>query len=138
METDGNQRGGTLAQESFARARCHAAGDRSGSGSGCGWGCGRFFRQFVTGDLFPSELIERFVGVETLDHVITIAPRPRTMLVVFESLGLGVADHVEPMLGLAFAVSWVGQPAIDQSFVRIGATVRFKIGNVLGLRRQAE
>ena len=75
--------------------------------------------QFIAGQLLADEAVERFVGVETADHVIAIAPGIRLVAVALVAVGLGVAHQVEPVPTPFFAVVRGVQQAVDQALVGI-------------------
>ena len=81
--------------------------------------------QLVAGQLLVHELIERLVGVERANHVVAILEGPGADRVLrCAAFAVGVAGHVEPMPGPAFAVVRRREQPIDQFFVGVGATGR--------------
>ena len=62
------------------------------------------FGQLIAGDLLEDKAFKWFVGIEGPDHVIAIAPCERFGGVALISVGLGVADEVEPVSQLTFAL----------------------------------
>ena len=60
----------------------------------------------ITGDLLANELIVRFVFVERADHVVAIHPGVLAIQIAFAAIGLGPADHVEPVLRPTLAEVW--------------------------------
>ncbi len=61
-------------------------------------------RQLVAGKLLQKKAVVRLVVVERLDDVIAVAPHARLGRVALIAGGLGIAHHVEPVPGPAFAV----------------------------------
>lgn len=58
----------------------------------------------VARELFAEELVDWLVGVEGVDDVVAVTPGVAVGDVFVESVGIGVADHVEPVSSPAFAV----------------------------------
>ncbi len=80
----------------------------------------------IAGQLLLNELIEWFVLVERLDHVITILVRIETDPVAGIAVGVGVAGHVEPVAAPALAVARGVEQAVQQAFVGIGGRISQK------------
>ena len=59
----------------------------------------------VPGQLFPDELIVRFIFIEAPDDIIAIGPGIRPRVVHLEPVGFGEPDHVQPVPGPALAVA---------------------------------
>jgi hypothetical protein len=83
---------------------------------------------FVAGELLFDERVVRLVVIEAPDHVIAITPRIGTVRIVFITVGLREAHHVQPMAAPLFAIVGRGEQAIDHLFPRIG---RFVIHEVI-------
>jgi hypothetical protein len=60
--------------------------------------CGRLGEQ-IPRELFPRKLVEPFVRVERVDHIIPIRPRIRAWLVCFKTIALGKPYHIQPVPG---------------------------------------
>ncbi len=78
-------------------------------------------KHLVAGDLLLDEAIVGLVVIEGADHVIAIAPGVRPVLIEFEAIGVGVANHVQPLRGPALAIMRRREQAIDYFFIRVGA-----------------
>ena len=59
--------------------------------------------QCITGELLTDELIERLVGVESLNDVIAIRPGIVTGAIGFKAIRLGKADDIKPVARPFFA-----------------------------------
>ena len=79
-------------------------------------------RQQVAGELLDRELVERLVGVERPDDVVAVGP-DRARRVVGVAGRVGVAGQVEPHPAPVLAVGGLGEQAIDEPFVGVGARV---------------
>ena len=65
---------------------------------------------------------ERLIGtvfIESADDVVAVRPGVGALGVDFEAVGVGVANEIEPVLGLAFAVAGTGQQLVDQTGDRL-------------------
>ena len=102
---------------------------------GCQLGIVR--RDFVAGDLLGEKLVERFVAVQRVDHVVAEAPGFRKTAVILEALGLGEAHHVEPVAREMLAVVRTREQAIDDALVSVGRFVGEEGHRFLRCRRQA-
>ena len=80
-------------------------------------------RQLVAGDLLNDEPVIRLVRVETLDDVVAVAPGLRPFGVQFESVALGEADHIEPVLRLPLPEVRRGEQPVHQLLVGVGCGV---------------
>ena len=94
-------------------------------------------RDLVAGDLLGQEAVERLVAVQGVDHVVAEPPGVGNVAVVLVALGLGEADHVEPVLRPALAVARAGQQPVDEPLERVGRLVSLELLDLLGRRRQA-
>ncbi len=63
----------------------------------------------IGGDLLLNEFVVGLVLVESADHVIAISPGVLIIQVAFESGGIGVPDHIQPVPAPAFAILRRGQ-----------------------------
>ena len=88
------------------------------------WHSGSPGRDLVAGDLLDHEAVERLVAVQRVDHVVAIPPGVGDVAVVLVALGLGEADHVEPVLRPALAVTGAGEQPVDHALVGVRATCR--------------
>ena len=73
--------------------------------------------------LLPHELVEGFVVVEGLDHVVPVAPGVREVDVGFEPSRVGVAHRVQPVAPPALAVALRVQKPIDCILERLGRRI---------------
>ena len=96
--------------------------------------------QFIAGNLLAHKLVVRLVGIEGAHHVISIAPRVRSRVVIGKARRIRIAHHVQPMPRHLLAVMRTGQQPIDQrrpSGIRILLPRRRKLECLLRGRRQA-
>ena len=77
-------------------------------------------RQFVAGDLFQQETIERLVGLETADDVIAVPPGMRPVAIVLVPVAFTKPRDVQPVTAPTLAVLRRCQKAFD---VRVGGFV---------------
>ena len=94
--------------------------------------------QRVAGQLLANELVVRQVVGERAEHVVAEPPRVRPVAVGLETVGLGEADHVEPMPAPPLAVARIRQHPIDQVLERVCARIGDEGGDLFGQRRHAE
>src|SRR5207253_10061562 len=73
--------------------------------------------------------------VEGANHVVAIAPRVWTVVVVLESARVGVARHIEPVSAPPLSVVRRGQQRIDQSLPRARSGVSEERCGLGGSRR---
>ena len=95
-------------------------------------------RQLITGELFADERVERLVIVESTHHVIPIVILCRAELIPFESVRIGVPHDIEPVASPAHTILRVGEPPVNELFVRIGRWVIDKSIDFLRRRRKAD
>src|SRR5262249_23254155 len=76
-------------------------------------------RQQIAGNLLNQEAIIRFVFIETSYHVVAIAPSMRSFAVGFVTVGLGITNHIEPVLRPALAILRASEQALHQPLVGI-------------------
>ena len=105
-------------------------------------GCGVLARaiagQLVAGQLFADDLVERPIGIERPDDIVTITIGQWAVGVGAEiSVGIGVSRCIQPVLAPALAVAWRGQQAVDEPFVGAGIGIADECGDLLGPGRQA-
>ena len=96
--------------------------------------------EFITGDLLAHKLVVWLVGIKRAHHVISIAPRVRSRVVVGKARRIRIAHHIQPMPRHLLAVMRTSQQPIDQrrpSRVRILLPRRDKFKCLLRSRRQA-
>ena len=79
--------------------------------------------EFVAGELFGEKLVVGLVVVEGGDDVVAVAPGVRAVGVLTVSVGLGVADEVEPVAAPALAVGGAFEQAVDEALVGVGRLV---------------
>jgi hypothetical protein len=89
--------------------------------------------EFVAGDLFVDELVVRLVLIETADDVVAIAPGVGALEVVRVAARVGVADDVEPVAAVAFAVAGRGQETVDEFVPGLGGFVGEESVDLLGV-----
>ena len=70
--------------------------------------------QHIPGQLHPGKLVIGQVIVESLDHPVPVGPGVAPGLVVFKTVALTVARHVQPVSRPTFSVMRGGQQAVDQ------------------------
>ena len=97
---------------------------------------GAFGPELVTGDLFLHEAVIGLVGVESVDHVVAVAPGVRARLVGFEALALGIARQVEPVPRPPFAVARRSEQAVHELGEGVGGIVPHERIDFLGRGRQ--
>ena len=90
----------------------------------------------VTGNLFPDELVKRFVLVEGANDVIAVGPNAAE-IVEMKSVRIAIAGHVEPVVSTVLPVAWTCQQAVHDFFISIGRCVRHKFFNFFRRRRQS-
>ena len=69
----------------------------------------------VAGELFAGELVEGFVLIEGVNHVVAVG-EDALILVAMEADGVGEAGDVEPPDGHALAEVWGGEEVVDLRF----------------------
>ena len=74
----------------------------------------RGLRQQITGDLLDGELIKGHVVIDRADDPVAVAPRIRPSAILFITIAVRVARHVQPVAAPAFAVAFGGQQAVDE------------------------
>ena len=77
----------------------------------------------VAGELLLHELIVRLVVIERANHVIAIAPCVPVDQVLVETVGIGIAGHIEPVPRPALSIMRRGQQAVYHLCKRIGTVV---------------
>ncbi len=90
----------------------------------------------VTGKLLDHEFVVGLIGIECVDHPITVVPRMGTLAVGLEPVRFTKANQVQPMHGQPFAIAWTGQDFFHQLFPGIGPLVVNERLHLLGIRRQ--
>src|SRR5262249_60051551 len=68
----------------------------------------------VAGNLVQDELIVRQVPIKAANHVVPVAPRVGTLIIVRVAAGVGVSHYVEPMTRPALAVARRGEQPVYQ------------------------
>ena len=94
----------------------------------------------VAGDLLADELIVALIRIEGTHHVIPITPGVPSLVIIGEAGGIGVAGHVEPVLGHALSVVRGRQESVDQGGEGLGLGPRVfdESRYFFRLRRQAK
>ena len=92
-------------------------------------------RQQVARQLFARELIERFVPIESFDHVVAIGPDVARIIGMITD-GVSEAHHVEPANCHALTKLRRGDQLFDQTRNRIRRFIPRECLNVFWLRRQ--
>ena len=72
--------------------------------------------QFVSCQLFDQELVIRFVLIECPDNVIAIAPGVGAFVVIGHAAGIGISNHIQPVLSPALSIMRACQKVFDQPF----------------------
>ena len=80
---------------------------------GRGHGLGGRHGHFITRKLLDDELVERFVGVQRVDHVIAIPPDERLLRIALVAVAVRVAHDIQPVPGPALTISRSRQKFID-------------------------
>ena len=93
-------------------------------------------RQQVAGDLLPHKLIVGKISVERLEHPIAVAPSIGDRQIEFVAPRFGIAHHIEPMAGEAFAVVGRGEELVDIFFKRQRIGIGDDPSEILGRRWQ--
>src|SRR5438067_8225287 len=81
--------------------------------------------KLITGDLVDNKLIVRHVAVQRVDYPVAVKPNA-ARLVLFETVGIGIARGVQPLPRPTLAVMRRGQEAFNLLLVSIGATICHK------------
>ena len=79
-------------------------------------------RQEVAGELPGDEVIEREVVIEGADDPVAVGENAAPVVEV-ESVGVAVADGVEPVTGLMFAIGGRGEEGVDVLGVSLGRLI---------------
>ena len=96
--------------------------------------------QFIAGNLLAHKLVVRLVCIEGAHHIIAIAPRVRSRVVVGKARRIRVAHHIQPMPRHLLAVMRTSQQPSDQrrpSGIRILLPRRDKFECLLRRWRQS-
>ena len=78
---------------------------KAGGGPAFGLRDGVFVRQQIPAQLFQHEPVERFVGRERANHVVAVAKGIGVGEILVETIGVGIADDVQPVTTPPFGVS---------------------------------
>ena len=93
-------------------------------------------RKFISGQLFPNELVIGLIAVEGANDVVAVPPGVRFSLVGLVTVGLSEAHQIKPMTSPLLAVMRGLQQAIDQVFPSL---CRWVVNEGLdGLRRRRQ
>ena len=91
--------------------------------------------QFITGKLLNHELVIGLVVVEGLDHIVAVPPGVWLVAVSFKTVGVGIANQIEPVPGPLLAIVRRGKQPVDYPFPSSGRGVCEKFCQVLLRRR---
>ena len=69
--------------------------------------------EFIPGDLLPHESVKGFVFVKSPDDIVTISPGIATLVVVGETSRVGIANHIEPVLGHPLTIVRAREEPLD-------------------------
>ena len=83
--------------------------------------------EFVAGDLFDRELVERLVGIERADQIVAVAPGMGLGTIAFKAVGFGIAHQIEPVAGPLLAVMGRGEQAVDHLLKRLWRRIGEKV-----------
>ena len=87
---------------------------------------GRIATKLVSGQLFTDEVGIGRIGIERPDHIVPIRPGIRALSVDLETMRVGVAHHIEPLLSPVLSVGWRLQQRLHHAFGGIRARVPLK------------
>jgi len=90
----------------------------------------------VASELLEQEAVIGFVIVEGANDVIAVTPGIVAVRVVLETIGLGKADNVEPVLAPVLPIVRIGEQALDQILPGVRGAVGDERRNLGGRRRQ--
>ncbi len=127
---------GVLAGE--AHGRCifpDLAGKKNGGGDE--EPSGGFFANEVASELFADEAVVGLVVIERLNDVVAVGPCVWTFGVHLEAVGIGVTNHVEPVLRPAFSVTRGGEQGVDNLLLGAGRGVLLELSDFGGSGREA-
>src|SRR4030095_3459161 len=77
----------------------------------------------VTGDLLFYKDVVRFVLVKSPDHIVSIQPGVRTIIIMLKAVGISVTRDVQPVAAPSLAVMWCGEPFFQPSLPTPGRGV---------------
>ena len=95
------------------------------------------FIQFVAGQLHGEELVIGHIGVEGVDHPVSIAPGSRLEAIPFITVGLGPANQVEPVTTPVNSELGIGEQLIDTSLPAIWSGIGEITLHLLGSGRES-
>ena len=95
-------------------------------------------KQLIGSNLLKNEVVEGHVLVQRIDHPVPIPPGMGSRVVVLESITVGIADDVQPVLGPALSIGRRGQQSIHQPRPCARTTVRHETVNLFRGRWQAK
>ena len=72
----------------------------------------RILANLISRNLLADELIKGSVLVERLNHIVSVWPSVRARRVHFESVGIRITHHVQPMLRPTFSITRGGEQSI--------------------------
>src|SRR5262249_17208765 len=91
----------------------------------------------VAGKLLAEKAVVGLVVVEALDDVVAVTPDERLGTIALVTIGLGIADQVEPVASPLFAVMRRGEQPINQPLVGIRRIVFQESVDLFGRRGKA-
>src|SRR5262245_61494282 len=94
-----------------------------------------FPRNLIPGDLLAQKNVVRFVFIESANDIVPVHPGTRPFDVLFETIRVGIACHVQPVPAPALAVMRRGEQLIDQARPGVGSIVCKILRGFLGRRR---
>src|SRR5262249_2340583 len=94
------------------------------------------WKQFVAGELFLHETVERLIAVERADDIVAVAPRMRTPVISLEAISLREANEVKPRQGLPLAVRRRREQPVQHFLERVGGPVHKEFVHVRGCWRE--
>ena len=99
---------------------------------------GRWALEQVASELLHSELIQRHVLIDRLDHPVPVTPRIRASAVLFVPIAVGVPGLIQPVAAPALTEMRRGERAIHKALVSCGRLVLEKSCGLLLARRQPQ
>ncbi|MAT46754.1 MAG: hypothetical protein CMO35_04900 [Verrucomicrobiaceae bacterium] len=105
--------------------------------TGCNHRLGRRFLNLVPGQLLQEELVIGKIHVQRLNDIIPIAPDVRLVGVTLKSIGLSVANDIEPVPRPLLSIVRRGKQSIDNLFPCIRGLVVLEGLNLFEGRRQS-
>ena len=98
---------------------------------------GGMLGDFIARQLLADELVVRFIVVERINDVISIAPGVRLLAIALVAIAFGIAHQIQPVSSPALAIMGRSEQSIDQSFPLCIGWLPLKVGHGFGTRRQS-